>query len=147
MLRVYFDSCTIQRPLDDRRQVRIALETEAVLGLFGLVESGDIEMISSEVLQLETERIASPIRRIHAYTLLREAASSVEVTDAVVRRARYFVEFGVQPMDALHLACAEDAGCDYLCTCDDRFLKRANAVSRLKISVVSPLGLIEELGL
>jgi len=147
MLRVYFDSCAIQRPLDNRQQVRIALEAEAILGLLGLVESGEIEIVSSEALVLETERIGATIRRNHAQAILHQAASFVEVSDAVVRRARHFVDYGVQSMDALHLACAEEGRCDYICTCDDRFVKRANAISHLRISVVSPLVLIEELGL
>lgn len=147
MLRVYLDSCAIQRPLDNRQQVRIALEAEAILALLGLVELGKIEIVSSEALNLETERIGSTIRRIHAQAVLYQAALFVEVSDAVVRRARHFMDYGIQPMDALHLASAEEAGCDYLCTCDDRFVKRANSISHLRISVASPLTLIEELGL
>jgi len=58
-----------------------------------------------------------------------------------------FVERGIKPLDALHLASAEAAGVDYLCTCDDRFLKKAKQMSDLSIKIISPVALIEELNL
>jgi predicted nucleic acid-binding protein len=44
----------------------------------------------------------------------------------------------VKPMDALHVACAEAAGCDYFLTCDDRLIKRYNG----KIKVDNPVNFI-----
>jgi predicted nucleic acid-binding protein len=55
-------------------------------------------------------------------------------------------EAGLKPLDALHLSCAVEAGADYLCTCDDRFLKRARAVHSGPPKVVNPLELIREIG-
>lgn len=144
-MRIYFDSCAVQRPLDSANHIRIALEVEALLGVFALVESGQYMLVSSEVLDLETERIVSPIRKYHAARLLDQAAVYVKVTDTIEQRARHFTENGIQPMDALHLACAEDAQCDLFCTCDDRFLARAKAIQDLKTIAVSPLELVEEL--
>jgi hypothetical protein len=43
----------------------------------------------------------------------------------------------------LHLACAEAAEADYFCTCDDKFLKKAKALTDNKTTAVSPLELIE----
>ena len=34
------------------------------------------------------------------------------------------------PLDSSHLACAEAANADYLCTCDDRFLRDRQAIPR-----------------
>ena len=52
---------------------------------------------------------------------------------------------GVQPLDALHLASAEVAQADYLCTCDDRFLKKAQTLKGLRTRVVSPVEVIGEI--
>ncbi len=38
-MKVYLDTCSIQRPLDDQTQIRIRLEAEAVLGIISLIES------------------------------------------------------------------------------------------------------------
>ena len=43
------------------------------------------------------------------------------------------------------LASAEEAEADYFCTCDDKFLRKAKAISDLKVKAVSPLELIEVL--
>jgi hypothetical protein len=53
---------------------------------------------------------------------------------------------GLKPLDALHLACAADAGAEYLCTCDDRFRNRAQATHVGPPKVVNPLELIAEIG-
>ena len=60
-MKVYLDTCSLQRPLDDQTQLRIRLETEAVLGLITLIENGVLELVSSEVLLYECRRNANPI--------------------------------------------------------------------------------------
>jgi predicted nucleic acid-binding protein len=146
-MKVYFDSCAIQRPLDKVDQVRIALEIEALLGVFELVESGAIDLISSEVLELELERIPISVRRRHALNLLVQAAEVVMVTDLIEQRAKDFVSLHLKPFDALHLACAESVEADYFCTCDERLLRRSKLIQGLRTTVVSPLELAEELNL
>ena len=32
-MKVYFDMCSLQRPLDDKSQLRVLVEAQAVLGL------------------------------------------------------------------------------------------------------------------
>lgn len=59
----------------------------------------------------------------------------------------HFSQLGVKMLDALHLAAAEVAGADYFCTCDDRFLRRAKTLPNLKMMIVAPLQLIEEIDL
>ncbi|MBW4470048.1 MAG: PIN domain-containing protein [Stenomitos rutilans HA7619-LM2] len=60
-------------------------------------------------------------------------------------RAQAFVELGIKPLDALHLASAIAAQADYFCTCDDRFLRRAKLAETQPTKVVSTLELIAEL--
>ena len=45
MIRIYLDTCSIQRPLDSKTQIRIALEAEAVLGILALCEEGAVELV------------------------------------------------------------------------------------------------------
>jgi hypothetical protein len=49
-MKLYLDTCSLQRPLDNKSELRILLESEAVLGLLTLCESGAAELVSSEVL-------------------------------------------------------------------------------------------------
>ncbi len=145
MLKIYLDSCAVQRPLDTQIQVRIRLEAEAVLGLFAYVEDGRVELISSSVLAFEVSRNPLAERRELAEQLLQRASAIIAMNHKIAERAAVFVDNGIKAADALHLATAESAKVDYFCTCDDRFLQRARRLTDLKIRVVSPLELIEEI--
>ena len=146
-MKIYLDTCSIHRPLDSKNQVRILLEADAVLGIIAMCDSGEIELVSSEALLYEARRNPNLVRKQHAFAVLDKASTVIEINDIIEQRARLFVETGIKPLDALHLALAEAANVDYLCTCDDRFLKKAQQRSDLAIKVVSPVTLIEELNL
>jgi len=56
-----------------------------------------------------------------------------------------FMQKGIKTLDALHLASAEHVRADYLCTTDDKFLKKAKTFADMKTRVISPIQLIEEI--
>ena len=142
-MKIYLDTCSIQRPLDNKTQVRIILEAEAILGIIGLCETGQLELVSSEALMFEVQRTPHPIRRDFGLETLSKASSFIILNEEIEARAREFGKIGLKTLDALHLASAEVANVDYLCTCDDKFLNKAKAVNDLSVKVVSPLELIE----
>lgn len=144
---IYLDMCSLQRPLDDRSQLRVRLEAEAVLGIIAFCESGQAELVSSAALGFEAGRNPHPVRKAHALSILGKAPHAVGLSPDVEQRARAFTQAGLKPLDALHLSCAVEAGADYFCTCDDRLLKRARAAHTGAPKVVSPLELVAELGL
>lgn len=144
-MKVYLDTCSLHRPLDNKTQIRIMLESEAVLGVIGLCEAGQLELVSSEVLVFEVNRNPQIVRREFGLEVLSKASSFVPLSQPIEQRARELHRLGLKPLDALHLASAEEVRADYFCTCDDKFLKKAKAVSEVKTKVVSPLELIEEI--
>ena len=145
-MKIYLDNCSLQRPLDDKTQLRITIESEAVLDLIGLCESGQLELVGSETLLYEAYRNPNALRRLFAFRVMSKAADFVEVNDRVENRALNLVESGIKPLDALHPACAEEAGAEYLCTCDDGFKRRARESESLRLQVVSPTELVSEIG-
>jgi len=144
-MKIYLDNCSVQRPLDDKTQIRIALEAEAILSILALCESGAVELIASETLLFETRRNPNVSRLEHALEVLSNAKTFVHVNDGIENRAKEFIAIGIKPLDALHLASAEHAQADYFCTSDDKFLKKAKSRTDLKTKVVSPIQLIEEI--
>lgn len=52
-MTIYLDTCNLQRPLDDKSQLRIRLEAEAVLSVIDLVESGSLGLVSSDALSFD----------------------------------------------------------------------------------------------
>jgi hypothetical protein len=144
---LYFDMCSLQRPCDDRTQVRIRVEAEAVLGLIAVCESGKVGLVSSDALEYETAHNPYPMRREYEEAVLARASATIRLPDAIETRAAEIVAASLRPLDAFHLACAAAAGADYFRTCGDRLLRKARAIQTPPPKVVSPLELTTELGL
>src|SRR3990172_5004671 len=121
---IYLDTCSIQRPLDSRTQLRITLEAEAVLGILSLVETNKVDLISSEILLFEINRNSNQIRQEYGQEVISKAKNFINITAKIEKRSRQFYDFGLQPFDSVHLASAEEAKADYFCTCDDELLKK-----------------------
>lgn len=146
-MKLYLDTCSIQRPLDTLNQTRLRLEAEAILGILEQVDSGMVQLVSSTVLELEIARNSLDVRREHGQQVLGRATITLEVDEAAEKRAGEFAQRGLAAMDSLHLAVAESAKVDYFCTCDDKFLRRARTIPNLSTVILSPLELIEVLEL
>ena len=144
-MKIYLDLCAIQRPLDTPNQVRIVLESEAVLGIITLCDVGQAELLSSEALLYEGEQSSLPIRREHTLAVLSKAKNFINVTEKEKMRAANLMTFGIKPLDALHVALAETGNADYFCTCDDRLLRNAKQVKDLMVKVVNPVDLVQEI--
>lgn len=144
-MKIYLDMCSLQRPLDDKSQLRVLVEAQAVLGVLALCESGEADLIASEALVFETDANPDAVRRDFAAQAIAKATQFVKTNDQLKACARTFIEAGIKPLDALHLAAAVEAQADFFCTCDDRFLKKARALNTTPTKVVSPLELVSEL--
>jgi len=144
-MKIYFDTCTLQRPLDDHTQVRIALEAEAVLTLLALCTHGKAHLIASDVVIYETSNNPHPKRRTFVREIIMQAAEIIPFTEEITQRAREFEQSGIKGVDTLQLASAEIYGVEYFCTCDDRFYRRAVALRRSVIKVRTPLALAQEI--
>lgn len=140
---IYLDTCCIQRPFDDRSQIRIALETEAVLSIIQLVEQGDLELLSSEPLLLETEQNPHLKRRRFALDVLSLASYFIETNSKIEERARRYKETGIHSFDAVHLASAVEREANVFCTTDDQLLRHGKEAETKNTRVLSPIELTE----
>jgi predicted nucleic acid-binding protein len=143
-MRIYFDSCCLQRPLDDQTQPRIRVESEAVLALLNVVQSGGIVLLNSEALEYEMRRIPDKMRRNEVIAVLALAEERLELTEATVALAESLEKKGIDPMDAVHLSFASVAKADYFTSCDDKLLKKAQTMEKLDCKIISVLNLISE---
>ena len=62
-MRVYLDTCSLQRPLDDKSQLRIRLEAEAILSVLDLIKAGQLDLVSPLELAEEIEKWQSQLDR------------------------------------------------------------------------------------
>jgi len=144
-VKIYLDLCAIQRPLDTANQIRIVLESEAVLGIVTFCESGQAELLSSEALIYEGEQSSMLTRKEHTLAVLANAKKVIKVTEKETERAINLTTFGIKSLDALHLALAETGNADYFCTCDDKLLRNSKKVKDLAIKVINPVDLVQEI--
>jgi predicted nucleic acid-binding protein len=143
-MRVYLDLCTIQRPFDDPKQRRIRDETQALYRILERVRAGTLELVASFALDIEGSAGSDPVKRGYTLAVLDLADERLQLSAVVQRRADAYKEQGLKGWDAMHLAVAVEARVDFLCTCDDQFLRRARAVDTGLTRAVSMLELIEE---
>jgi predicted nucleic acid-binding protein len=144
-MKLYLDTCCLNRPLDDKSQALVAVEAEAVLAILALCESGTASLVSSDALLFEVERTPSRQRKAFVSDALGLAATTILLTTEIEHRARDLASRGFAALDALHLASAEAAGADYFCTCDVRLFKKAHSQNDLSVAVRTPLELVQEI--
>ena len=140
-MRIYLDTSVLNRPFDDQSQVKIFLETQAFLLILTLIESQQIALVSSSVLDYENSR-NSRLERANAVNLWLSLSKIYQkLTPKIRLRAKALEEMGVKSLDALHIASAEASGSDYFLTCDKRLINRCQA---LDLPVMNPTYLITE---
>ena len=145
VLRIYLDNCCYNRPYDDQSQMRISLESQAKLYIQAMIEKGNIDLVSSYILDYEVSRNPYEVRQktIRGYI---DDNAVVYVDNSYEKEAEEIANnikaTGVKSMDALHTACAIIAKCDYLITTDDRLLKYESK----EIRIVDPTEFVRENG-
>ena len=143
---IYLDVCTLCRPYDDQTQLRIRMETNAVLLIMDSVRHGAFDMIKSPVHDIEVHETTDEVERAEIENFLRSYGKECRAERAtLVKRTAEFVRQGIGLADAAHLAFAE-AEADCLVTCDDRFRNQSRAASA-GCEVLTPVEFCEKEGL
>lgn len=139
MMKIYLDNCCYNRPFDDQTQERIHLESEAILTILKRGETGVYQIIGSDILRLEIERMSDGVKKQRVKELYQVASMSISYSEEIKDRAAEIVSTSkIRNFDSLHIASAEVAGVDVLITTDDKLEKMA-AKLNLKIKVMNPL--------
>lgn len=144
-MRIYLDTCCLQRPLDNQQHPRVRVETEAVFAVLCAIQSQEHSMIGSEALDYEVSRIPDDSRRTEALSMPVLASEHLEMSDRVESLATQFESIGIRAMDAVHLALASAAPVDFSCACDDKLVRRSQSIPNLGCQVVSRLAIIPEI--
>ena len=136
---VYLDVCCLKRPFDDAAVARVRRQAEAVAAILDAAQAGRFQLVRSPAHDFENERNPREDRRLATRLWLETATASVTASAAAAARARDLAALGFGPLDALHLAFAEQAAARWFVTTDDRLLKRAvTQHDRLRVQVLTP---------
>lgn len=141
-MRVYLDNCCFNRPFDDQSSLTIRLETEAKLDIQEKVRAGRLSLGWSYILDFENSANPFLERKVEVQKWKEVADSFVEETPEILSEMNIFISAGFKPLDALHLACAIALQCEYFLTVDKGILKKATAISTIKI--INPVDFVIE---
>lgn len=122
-LKLYLDNCCFNRPYDDQTQLKIELETKAKLFIQDLIVKKEADLIWSYMLDYENSMNSFNQKRIAIQEWQDFAIIDVDASKKIIELGTEFEKSGFKNADALHLACAIDAKCDYFISVDKQLLK------------------------
>ena len=144
-MKIYLDTCCLNRPFDDQRQPRVRFESEAVTLVLDKIHQGEWEWIGSDALLYELEQTKDVERRERLILLARESNQTIATAEKILERAEKLSSLGFDDFDALHLASAEHAKVDIFLTTDDNLQKVANRNKKqFSFVVINPVKWLEE---
>jgi predicted nucleic acid-binding protein len=144
-VKVYLDTSVYNRPFDDQGQTRIRLESEAFLSIVEKAILGSISIIGSSILAYENTQNPFVHRKERVLSYLSVATRNIRLNNFIRKKALLLEDIGIDPLDALHIACAEFGGAEYFITCDDDVIKKAKKHREIVIiDVCNPLEFVLE---
>ena len=132
-MRIYMDNCCFNRPFDDQSDIRIRLETEAKLYIQEKIINREIELAWSYIIDYENLFNSFEERRNTIDKWKSHAIIDIVETGDIINNAGLIRKFGVKNRDALHVACAIEAGCNYFLSTDDSLLQKLSGLDKIKV--------------
>lgn len=133
-MRVYLDNCCYNRPFDIQTQTAIKIESDAKLLIQGLMRTGVLEYAWSFMLRMEVSRNPDYQRKKAIQNWANGAAIDIPPSVAIRLRASDLMRYGIKSADAIHLACAEQAECDWFFTVDRGILKKLKRLGEMRVA-------------
>lgn len=137
-MKIYMDVCCFNRPFDDQTQYRIRIESDAVLAILSRCTSGEWQLLSSEVLDIEIKQIPDIWKKHKVNELYKLAKGNIRLNEKTIKRAFEFQKYGLKAFDSLHVALAEHSKADVFLTTDKELLRMAKRL-KLDIKMANPL--------
>ncbi|GHS92837.1 hypothetical protein FACS1894139_13350 [Planctomycetales bacterium] len=140
--RLYLDNCAFNRPYDDQTAMKIRLEAEAKTFIQAGILRGKYELAWSYILDYEISFNPDDERRRQIMKWKKIAAADINFsTDNFAVAVEIMQRHKIKAKDALHLACALAARCDYFITTDGGLLRK----SIDGLGVVNPFYFVSEM--
>ena len=141
-MRVYLDNCCYSRPFDDQSQLRVRLEIEAKLEIQSQMRLGVLEYVWSEMLSGEVMDGPYLDQQEKILPWRFGAVENVRITEEIIVQAEKYMSLGIKSSDAIHLACAVEASCDWFFTVDKGILKKISRIGSMRVA--NPIDYVKE---
>jgi len=138
--RIYLDNCCFNRPYDDQTNLKIHLEAEAKLFIQNQVLNKTFELAWSFMMDYEISSNPFYDRRIAFLNWKNIAVIDIDPTTEILINGKNLSQKNIKRKDALHIACAIKADCEYFFTTDSGILNKN--ISEIKL--INPLEFIRQ---
>jgi predicted nucleic acid-binding protein len=108
------------------------------LAIQQMIKNGDLELVWSDVLDLENNDNPYEERQTKIAKWKNLASVNVEINDAITAKTEAYMKIGLKQMDAAHIASAVWGGSEYFITVDKKIFNKPIA----GIIVVSPVSFL-----
>ena len=141
-MKVYLDNCSYNRPFDDQTSLKINLETQAKLQIQADIKNGKHDLVWSYIMDYESGNNPFADRKEAILEWKKIASERVdEESPEILALAEELTNDGIKTYDALHIACAKSADCEYFITTDKRLLN----VMLPGMEIVNPIQFVLDL--
>jgi len=139
MKRLYLDNCSFNRPYDDQSLLKNYLEAEAKIYIQKKILEKNYELAWSYIMDFEVSYNPFTDRKNQILKWKNKAIIDINESAKVITLANEIMGKNIRPKDALHLACAMEAKCDYFITTDAKILNKSVG----NIIIVDPIDFVK----
>jgi len=129
--RLYLDNCCFNRPYDDQTSLNVHLEAQAKIFIQNEILNKTFELAWSFMMDYEISSNPFYDRKIAFLNWKNIAVVDIEPAQEILISGKSLSQKNIKKKDALHIACAIKAECEYFLTTDGGILNKN--VSEIKI--------------
>jgi len=139
--RLYLDNCSFNRPYDNYVLLKNYLQAEAKIYIQKEILNGNFDLVWSYVLDFEASFNPFSDRKSQILKWKNIAKADIDESEKIIAMANSVMKKNIKPKDALHLACAISAQCDYFITTDSKLLNKVIE----GVTIIDPIDFIKAL--
>jgi len=138
--RLYLDNCCLNRPYDDQTNLNIRLEAEAKLFIQNEILEKHYELAWSFMMDYEISVNPFYDRQLAFMKWKNIAVLDIDPEERILIKSREIMQKNFKQKDAIHIACAIKAECEYFLTTDRKIINK----NIPEINLINPLDFIRQ---
>ncbi|MDR2543217.1 MAG: type II toxin-antitoxin system VapC family toxin [Treponema sp.] len=139
--RIYLDNCCFNRPYDDQANLNVHLEAEAKIFIQNEILKNAYELAWSFMMDYEITSNPFLDRKIAFLKWKNIAVVDIDPIEEILINGKNINQKNIKRKDALHIACAIKAKCEYFITTDNKILNKDFS----EIKIINPTDFIRQL--
>jgi len=139
--RIYLDNCCFNRPYDDQSNLNIHLEAQAKIFVQNEILNKTFELAWSFMMDYEISSNPFYDRRIAFLNWKNIAVVDIDPLEDILTKGKNLNQKNIKRKDALHIACAIKAECEYFLTTDSKILNKDIP----EIKLINPIDFLRQI--